>query len=263
MNYAQVLTTTAVILVACGCATVPPAAPAELHAAARAIAAAKDAEAGRYLPRSVKFSEQKLDDAVDLFDRNQLAEARAAAQEAEATATRALALTQSIRDWDGTDLMAYEALRRTESGLIDARLQLSEARAAHPLAATTGPLAIAQPVAFFDTAEAAVADPSQPALNELINSLKEAPTLSVTLVGYADKRGVDTHNEALARARAVAVATYLTEQGVEPARIRIASRGARDAAAEPTDIARLQLDRRVDARIIDNNAPATDPSLAH
>ena len=66
------------------------------------------------------------------------------------------------------------------------------------------------------------------------------------LSGRADRRGDDRSNAALRRARASAVAAYLTEHGVDPERIEI-----RDAADDDASHAgELWRDRRVDIEII-------------
>lgn len=247
----------ALFVLAAGCATVPKGAPDELHAADAAIRQAQDDGADVVVPKSMKIAEAKLADAVKLYDAvepSRRAEARTEANDARSIAERARALTADVRDWDGGDLMAYETRRRAEEDLVNARSQLEQARgllanAPSPGAEDRQPLEIAQPLAFFDTAGTTLPDVAQPALNELVRALKDNPALHLTLVGHADKRGDSAKNDALAKERAIAVATYINDQGVEAQRISIASRGSKEAAAPETDLARLQLDRRVDAQL--------------
>lgn len=254
------------LLIMISCATVPQAAPAELHTAARAVKAANHAGARKFLPHSMAQSERRLDQAVQLYKLNQVLEARQAAKESEALATRALHLAVDVQDWDGGDLTTYESFRHAESDLLDAKAQLARERSTQPTLPASdqaGPLSIAQPVAYFDTASTAIVNSSQPALNELINSLKLSPDLQVTLLGYADRRGDSALNAALGRQRVIAVANYLVEQGIDNKRIRIVSRGADDAAAATDDIARLQLDRRVDAQMLKRRQGSSIPNVAH
>ncbi|MBX3232542.1 MAG: OmpA family protein [Labilithrix sp.] len=67
---------------------------------------------------------------------------------------------------------------------------------------------------------------------------------ALMLVGRADPRGTTEYNMALGARRAHAVGSFLTQLGLDPARLQETSRGELDAVG--TDEPSWQLDRRVD-----------------
>jgi outer membrane protein OmpA-like peptidoglycan-associated protein len=75
----------------------------------------------------------------------------------------------------------------------------------------------------FDTS--ALDDPSKSALVALAHELRDNPTLTVDLEGYADSKGSREYNLRLSRRRIEAVQRYLEEQGVEGRRISGTARG--------------------------------------
>ncbi|MBK8214772.1 MAG: OmpA family protein [Myxococcales bacterium] len=98
----------------------------------------------------------------------------------------------------------------------------------------------------FDYDSAALRPRGQRVLDGLASCLRGGPLAraALSLVGHADPRGTEEYNDALARARATAVAEYLHERGVADARLDVRSRGESDAVG--TDEASWAHDRRVD-----------------
>jgi outer membrane protein OmpA-like peptidoglycan-associated protein len=70
----------------------------------------------------------------------------------------------------------------------------------------------------------------------------------LVLVGHTDPRGSDAYNRELGMSRAESVAQALQREGVSPARIDLASRGAAKAGDDPEA---WDDDRRVDVRLAD------------
>ena len=67
---------------------------------------------------------------------------------------------------------------------------------------------------------------------------------TVYVIGHTDPRGTDEYNIALSDGRARAVADYMANLGIDPARFRIIPKGEADAVG--TDDASYTQDRRVD-----------------
>jgi outer membrane protein OmpA-like peptidoglycan-associated protein len=76
--------------------------------------------------------------------------------------------------------------------------------------------------------------------------LNEYPKTTVTVMGYTDSVGSTESNRDLSRRRARAVADYLGQRGVSPARMVVDSRGEEDPiASNDTEAGRAQ-NRRVE-----------------
>jgi outer membrane protein OmpA-like peptidoglycan-associated protein len=68
-------------------------------------------------------------------------------------------------------------------------------------------------------------DPSKSMLMALVHELRDNPTLTVDLEGFADMRGSRDYNLRLSRKRVEAVQRYLEEHGIEGRRITGTARG--------------------------------------
>jgi outer membrane protein OmpA-like peptidoglycan-associated protein len=77
----------------------------------------------------------------------------------------------------------------------------------------------------FGFDEASLGDPGKSTLAALAHELRDNPSLSVDLEGWADTRGSRDYNVRLSRRRVEAVQRYLEEQGVERRRINAIARG--------------------------------------
>ena len=89
-------------------------------------------------------------------------------------------------------------------------------------------------------------------LDDVANCLKEGPLQhrTITIVGRADPRGTDEHNQQLGASRAEAARNYLIQQGVAEDKLLVISRGEEGAQGEGE--AGWALDRRVDLVLGDN-----------
>jgi outer membrane protein OmpA-like peptidoglycan-associated protein len=85
---------------------------------------------------------------------------------------------------------------------------------------------------------------------------------TITLIGRADPRGSEQHNQALGQNRAAAARDYLTRRGVPAERIHVVSRG--EQGARGSDEATWAQDRRVDLELGDKTAgtPSTASASA-
>jgi outer membrane protein OmpA-like peptidoglycan-associated protein len=68
----------------------------------------------------------------------------------------------------------------------------------------------------------------------------------VTVVGHTDNTGGDAVNDPLSRDRAEAVRNYLAARGLDPARVTVQGRGAREPVAGNDTEAGRAANRRVE-----------------
>jgi uncharacterized repeat protein (TIGR01451 family) len=119
----------------------------------------------------------------------------------------------------------------------------------------------------FDVLKTELAPSDQEALRALIDSWRGARELTIRAVGHADsqpitgrQRAVFPDNHALSRARAQAVADYLsTALNVPAARVHVEGRGADQPLKQGTDAASLAANRRVDIVIEGSRFEANAP----
>ncbi|MCB1475559.1 MAG: OmpA family protein [Rhodobiaceae bacterium] len=79
---------------------------------------------------------------------------------------------------------------------------------------------------YFDTDKATLKPESRPTLDEMAKLLKDAPAMSVVIVGHTDSQGSYDYNMGLSQQRAKAVATELTKTyGIDAKRLRSAGVG--------------------------------------
>ncbi len=87
-------------------------------------------------------------------------------------------------------------------------------------------------------------------VRELSDFLKEYPTTSIELHGYASKVGGSKHNQDLSERRARNVREALLSYDIEPSRVRIAGFGDTHLAQQGTDEVSHALNRRVTASVV-------------
>lgn len=105
---------------------------------------------------------------------------------------------------------------------------------------------------FFDFDKATLRRESMPELVRVIAFLDENPKVKIEVSGHTDNKGSHEYNKNLSKARAKAVVDYLTENGIEAARLTY--RGAsydEPIATNDTEEGR-QKNRRVEFKIISN-----------
>lgn len=98
----------------------------------------------------------------------------------------------------------------------------------------------------FDGDSAVIRPDSRPVLEEVVAVLAAQRGLKPSVEGHTDSTGSDANNLTLSQQRAAAVVAYLSERGVDPARLRPAGFGAdRPVADNTTEIGRAR-NRRVE-----------------
>jgi len=104
----------------------------------------------------------------------------------------------------------------------------------------------------FDLDQATLRPRGRNILDDVANCMKDGPlqNRTITVVGRADPRGSDAHNQALAGSRADAARNYLVQKGVVDKKLLVVSRGEQSATGD--DEASWALDRRVDLELGDH-----------
>ena len=87
-------------------------------------------------------------------------------------------------------------------------------------------------------------------LDKVADILNRYPRTSIRITGHTDSRGSAEYNQRLSEQRAQAVKWYLTDRGVNPARVQTAGRGEMQPRASNATEAGMQLNRRVEMLII-------------
>ena len=245
-------------LIATGCSSLPKDAPKEYVNAQKKIEAANEADVSEYFPKTIARAETSFKDArskLNKSDREKTGDFQTRsyyrkagikqADEAGRMATKAMILTQRVRQWDN-DISTQSEDPENEMQRLRQDLQsLNE----NP----TLDINFSGPVAFFDTNEVELDERYVQQLEDLKKLMKENKNLQVTLVGYADPRGNYDHNQVLAQRRAEEVARRLRAAGIASDRIIIESKVTdvvtRDVADKAARTGRMQLERRVEAQV--------------
>lgn len=103
---------------------------------------------------------------------------------------------------------------------------------------------------FFETAHSRLRPESRMELDQMVETLKQYPTMHVELSGHTDSEGTEASNKKLSQDRSNAVRTYLVEKGIDPARVRSVGYGeSRPVATNDTPEGR-QANRRVEFTIL-------------
>jgi OOP family OmpA-OmpF porin len=103
---------------------------------------------------------------------------------------------------------------------------------------------------FFDFNKAVLKPDSYAELNRMVELMKERATMTVMISGHTDSTGPDTFNLTLSKWRANAVTKYLTEKGIDAARITTTYFGeTRPIESNATKEGRRK-NRRVEFKII-------------
>ena len=92
--------------------------------------------------------------------------------------------------------------------------------------------------------------PSETAkLDQVAETISQQPEARLILNGYTDSIGSSDYNLMIAESRASSVKLYLVAKGVNPLRITVAGKGARDFVAKNDSEEGRNLNRRVEIQI--------------
>jgi OOP family OmpA-OmpF porin len=92
--------------------------------------------------------------------------------------------------------------------------------------------------AYFDTGKSTPNSASASNIGFILNYLKNNPSKSVDITGYADEIGSTEFNDKLASDRAQAVKTILNKAGIAESRLNIQSNGEDNSVDKKSDWAR-------------------------
>jgi len=98
----------------------------------------------------------------------------------------------------------------------------------------------------FDTNRSDIKPNFRPILDRFAQTLNENPATNVTIIGHTDNTGGDQINQPLSLDRAAHTRDYLTARGINPARITVEGRAAREPIANNDDPAGRARNRRVE-----------------
>lgn len=108
---------------------------------------------------------------------------------------------------------------------------------------------------YYDFDKATLRPESLPALDSLVNFMKDNPSLTVEIYSFTDGKGTDKYNDELSQRRAQSVLDYLEKKEVDKSRMIAKGFGKRMPAAPNTlhgkdDPSGRQLNRRTEFRIV-------------
>jgi outer membrane protein OmpA-like peptidoglycan-associated protein len=104
---------------------------------------------------------------------------------------------------------------------------------------------------FFEVDSWQLKKESVSELNKLANLLKDNKQLIVEIGGYTDATGSDEHNLVLSEKRALSVVDYLTENGIEPDRLKYKGYGNKSPVGDNITEEGRKLNRRTEVQIVD------------
>ena len=90
----------------------------------------------------------------------------------------------------------------------------------------------------------------QATLNEVAQTLQAYPSTIIDVLGHTDSVGSDAYNQQLSEQRAQAVANYLIQRGVQPARIATQGYGESMPIADNSTEAGRAANRRVEIKVV-------------
>lgn len=98
----------------------------------------------------------------------------------------------------------------------------------------------------FDFNSASLKPGFLPTLNKVAGILGRYTSTTVTVIGHTDSIGSEAYNQALSERRARSVMNYMTDRGINPARLNAVGRGESQPRATNATEAGRQLNRRVE-----------------
>jgi len=114
---------------------------------------------------------------------------------------------------------------------------------------------------LFETGKSVLRSAARDQLGELADTLVKAKAESLTIEGFTDSTGSESHNQQLSERRAAAVATALAGQGVPRERIAMRAYGEAFPVASNDSAASRQQNRRVEI-VLSNEGAAIPPRAA-
>ena len=140
---------------------------------------------------------------------------------------------------------AYERTYERETLRLESQQRAADAQAAAEHAQASRFAA----VAYFAVGSAVVGEDGQRELRWFIDKMQPYPQAVILVQGFADSTGAEAKNRTLSGDRARAVASYLSAQGVAPARIVTQGYGTDSPAASNATGKGRRNNRRVEVTV--------------
>jgi len=102
---------------------------------------------------------------------------------------------------------------------------------------------------YFDYDQFDIRGDARQALDQKLPILRSNVAVQLRIAGHADERGSDQYNDALGQRRAASAKRYLTDNGIDPARISIVSYGESRPAVMGSDESAWARNRRAEFEI--------------
>ncbi len=102
----------------------------------------------------------------------------------------------------------------------------------------------------FPESSAEIGTSALAVLDEIVEIAFDCPTLLIAVTGHTDNRGDEAANDTLSVARAKSVVAYLTERGIDAARLKASGVGSDAPIANNGDAAGRQINRRIQFSLI-------------
>lgn len=141
------------------------------------------------------------------------------------------------------------AARAREDSIARARAAEEESRRAREAAVAAARSALAAKI-FFDYDQSDIRNDARGILDAKLPVLRANPAVRLRISGHADERGSDAYNLALSQRRAAMAKKYLTDNGIDPARIEIVGYGEERPATQGGDESAYSQNRRAEFEII-------------
>jgi peptidoglycan-associated lipoprotein len=102
---------------------------------------------------------------------------------------------------------------------------------------------------YFDYDASSIRGDAKTALDAKLAILRANTGLQIRISGHADERGSDQYNDALGQERAASAKRYLTDNGIDAARISIVSYGEQRPSMTGADESAWSRNRRAEFEI--------------
>lgn len=214
----------------------------------KAIIAVKEAEAAGakdYAAKALERAAASLEEATSALERKDLAAARAKAKETMTLAAEAQNEAKPKFEADRGRL-AYEARRRA---LFDAAGKVPGATRK----ITEGGVVVTL-YSLFPSGSVQVPSEKLAVLDSIEDLANGYEDFAIVIEGHTDNRGKHEKNLALSQSRAQTVLTHLSQQGVSPARMTSAGKGADAPVADNRTKAGRAENRRIDVIFVQARA---------
>ena len=140
---------------------------------------------------------------------------------------------------------AYQRTYEQETRKLEAQQQAATTQATAEHAEASRYAA----VVYFDVESAVIGTDGQRELRWFVQKMQPYPQANILVQGFADTTGTEAKNQSLSEQRADAVATYLTGQGIDRARLVVQGFGTESPAASNLTARDRSRNRRVEVTV--------------